>query len=189
MTKRTICLISCHGGNFHFLRYVIFLQFLWAVDSLRLRLASVSFHILVVHAARIWRSHKQSGRRPWCIAQGLYDIATGGICQETLSLRFLTKHPGYGTATFQRCILASEGSLFVTRSRIGRKYSPGYIDQKFLTRHVSLDYHWTLEVLRTLCVCVCVCACACIFLQREPVTFRIFSKEPMIQRHFKKPLF
>lgn len=25
-------------------------------------------------------------------AQGLYDIATGGICQETLSLRFLTKH-------------------------------------------------------------------------------------------------
>ena len=92
VSKRTICLISCHGGNFHFLRYIIFLQFLWAVDLLRLRLASVSFHILAVHAARIWRSHKQSGRRPWCIAQGLYNIATGGICQETLSLHFLNKH-------------------------------------------------------------------------------------------------
>ena len=68
----------------------------------------------------------------------------------------------------------------MTSSGIGRKYSPGYTDQRFLTRHVSLDFGGSKNI---------VCVCVCIFMQREPVTFRIFSKEPMIQRHFKKPLF
>ena len=70
----------------------------------------------------------------------------------------------------------------MTSSGISRKYSPGYIDQRFLTRRVSLDFGGSRNI-------VCVCVCVYIFLQREPITFRIFSKESMIQRHFKKPLF